>query len=308
MKNALIFSGQGSQYVGMLKDICANYPEANKTIEKANEILDFSISNICFDGPIDELKKTIYTQPALFLHSAINFDLIKNNIEFGAAAGHSIGEFAALYAAEVLDFEPALRLVAKRGELMYNIGKDVEGTMFAIIGLDDDKVEKVCESLNDEANGNICVPANFNSPGQVVISGSAEYLRNNIGEFKTAGARMSKELVVSGAFHSPLMQPAKEQLAEAINNTEFKDAKIPVYSNVYAKPLTDANEIKEALIAQLTSPVKWTQSLLAMENDGIGAFIEVGPGTVLQGLVKRTLRGKPFSGIDTAEQVSNILK
>jgi [acyl-carrier-protein] S-malonyltransferase len=280
---------------------------AAEMLQKADEILGYSISNICFDGPVEDLKKTVHTQPALFLHSAINFDLTKDKLNFEAVAGHSVGEFAALYAAGVLDFESALKLVARRGQLMFEIGEEVPGTMFAIIGMADDKVEEICNKLHDEANGNICVPANFNATGQVVISGSAEYLRENIGEFKSAGARMVQELTVSGAFHSPLMQPAKEELEKAINETTFSDAKIPVYSNVYAKPLTKANDIKEALIAQLTSPVKWTQSLIEMDASGIENYIEIGPSAVLQGLVKRTLRGKPFSGIDTAEQIDGIL-
>ncbi len=308
MKTALLFSGQGSQYVGMLKDVADKYPEAKKTINKADEILGYKISDICFEGPIEDLKKTVNTQPALFLHSAVNFDLTKAQLNFEAVAGHSVGEFAALYAAGVLDFESALKLVSRRGELMFKTGEDVPGTMFAVIGMDDDKLAEVCEKLNDESKGNICVPANYNSTGQVVISGSAEYLRENIGEFKANGAKMSKELVVSGAFHSPLMQPAKEELEKAINETTFNDAKVPVYSNVSAKPLVKADEIKEALIAQLTSPVKWTQSLKEMDAAGVENYVEIGPSAVLQGLVKRTLRGKSFSGIDTAEQVEEILK
>ncbi len=308
MKTALLFSGQGSQYVGMLKDVAEKYPEAKEKINKADEILGYKISDICFEGPVDDLKKTVNTQPALFLHSAVNFDLTKDKLDFEAVAGHSVGEFAALYAAGVLEFEAALKLVARRGELMFKTGEDVPGTMFAVIGMADDKVAEVCEKLNDEANGKVCVPANYNSTGQVVISGSAEYLRENIGEFKANGAKMTKELVVSGAFHSPLMQPAKEELEKAISETTFNDAKVPVYSNVSAKPLVKADEIKEALIAQLTSPVKWTQSLKEMDAAGIENYIEIGPSAVLQGLVKRTLRGKPFSGIDTAEQIEEILK
>lgn len=307
MKTALLFSGQGSQYVGMMKDVSEKYPEALEKIKNADKILGYELSKICFDGPVEDLKQTVNTQPALCLHSAVNFDLVKDKLEFDAVAGHSVGEYAALYAAGVLTFEAALKLVSKRGQLMYDTGKDTPGTMFAVIGADNEKVEEVCNKLNDEAAGNICVPANYNAKGQVVISGSAEYLRENIGAFKEAGARMTKELVVSGAFHSPLMKPAQDELAEAINNTEFKDAEIPVISNVYAKPLTKAAEIKNALIEQLTSPVKWTQSLIEMEESGIENFIEIGPGNVLQGLVKRTLRGKKFSGIDTAEQIESIL-
>lgn len=304
MKKALLFSGQGSQYVGMMKDLYDNSPIAKEMINSADEILDFSLSNICFDGPIDILKQTRYTQPAIFLHSAVLFELLKDKIEFSATAGHSVGEYAALYAAGVLSFESALRLVALRGSLMYSAGEELPGTMFAIINLDDDKVDEVCNKLNDNPDGNVVVAANFNSPGQVVVSGSAQFLRDNIGEFKAAGAKLVKELVVSGAFHSPLMKPAQNELEKAINSIEFSDAKVPVYSNVYAKPLTSAAEIKEALISQLTSPVRWTQSLIQMQNDSYSSFVELGPGQVLQGLVKRTLSEVEISGYDKFEDLT----
>lgn len=308
MKNALLFSGQGSQYVGMAKDLYEQIPSAKEMIDSADEILDFSLSSICFDGPIDTLKQTRYTQPAIFLHSAVLFEQIKQNIDFEAVAGHSVGEYAALYAAGVLDFESALRLVALRGALMYSAGEELPGTMFAVLNLEDEKIEEVCNRLNDNSDGNVVVPANFNSPGQVVVSGSAQFLRDNIGEFKTAGAKLVKELVVSGAFHSPLMKPAQEELAKAINSIEFADAKVPVYSNVLAKPLTKASEIKEALISQLTSPVRWTQSLNEMKADGYDSFIEVGPGQVLQGLVKRTLTEVEFFGFDKYEDLDKLKK
>lgn len=304
MKKALLFSGQGSQYVGMMKDLYDNSPIAKEMINSADEILDFSLSNICFDGPIDILKQTRYTQPAIFLHSAVLFELLKDKIEFSATAGHSVGEYAALYAAGVLSFESALRLVALRGSLMYSAGEELPGTMFAIINLDDDKVDEVCNKLNDNPDGNVVVAANLNSPGQVVVSGSAQFLRDNIGEFKAAGAKLVKELVVSGAFHSPLMKPAQNELEKAINSIEFSDAKVPVYSNVYAKPLTSAAEIKEALISQLTSPVRWTQSLIQMQNDSYSSFVELGPGQVLQGLVKRTLSEVEISGYDKFEDLT----
>ncbi len=303
MKKALLFSGQGSQYVGMMKDLFDNSPLAKEMIKSADEILDFSLSDICFDGPIDVLKQTRYTQPAIFLHSAVLFELLKEKTEFSATAGHSVGEYAALYAAGVLSFESAIRLVALRGSLMFSAGEELPGTMFAIINLDDDKVEDVCNKLNDNPDGNVVVAANFNSPGQVVVSGSAQFLRDNIGEFKAAGAKLVKELIVSGAFHSPLMKPAQNELAKAINSIEFSDAKVPVYSNVYAKPLTSAEAIKDALINQLTSPVRWTQSLVQMQNDGYSSFVELGPGQVLQGLVKRTLSGVEISGYDKFEDL-----
>ena len=307
MKTALLFSGQGSQYVGMLKDIYEKYPNAAEQINKSDEILGFSLSKICFEGPIDILKETRYTQPAIFMHSAVAFDLVKHNIEFSATAGHSVGEYAALYAAGVLSFEDALKLVAYRGKLMFEAGTQLPGTMFAVINLDDDKVDAVCNELNKNEDGKVVVAANFNSPGQVVVSGSAQFLRDNVSAFKNAGARMVKELVVSGAFHSPLMEPAKLELEKAINETNFNNAKVPVYSNVYAMPLTEASAIKEALISQLTSPVKWTQSLNNMKIDGFEKYIEIGPGNVLQGLTKRTIENVEIFGIDKAEEIEKYI-
>ena len=313
MKTAILATGQGSQYVGMLKDIFLQYPIAKKRLEDTNEILGFEITKILFDGPAEKLQETRYTQPALFLHTAILTDLIKDKIEFNAAAGHSVGEYAALYAAEVLDFETALKLVALRGQLMFNAGEYEPGTMFALIGGDEEKIENLCKELSNNANsdGNVIVPANYNSPGQIVISGSADYLRQNADKFKSIGAKIVKELNVSGAFHSPLMLPAKAELEKAILNEKFKDAKIPVYSNVFAKAITNSNEIRNALIMQLTEPVKWTQSIKQMANDGISSYIELGPGKVLQGLVKRIITESDapnlkISGYDTAEDLNNI--
>ncbi len=298
MKTALLCSGQGSQYVGMMKDLFDNSNKAKEIIQKADEILDFSLSEICFNGPMDVLKQTRFTQPAIFLHSAVLYELLKDKLEFDAVAGHSVSEYAALYIAGVIEFEDALRLVSLRGQLMYSAGEELPGTMFAVINLDDDKVVEVCNKLNQNDEGAVVVAANFNSPGQVVVSGSRDYLRNNINAFKEAGAKLVKELVVSGAFHSPLMKPAQLELEKAINTIEFKNAKVPVYSNVYAKPLTNADEIKNALIAQLTAPVLWTQSLRQMFSDGITRFVELGPGQVLQGLVKRTLENIEILGYD----------
>jgi [acyl-carrier-protein] S-malonyltransferase len=308
MKTCLLYAGQGSQYVGMLKDINEKYPKAQEMIKKADEILGYKLSEICFDGPIDTLKETRYTQPALFLHEAVVTELVKDNLEFDAVAGHSVGEYGALFAVGVLSFEDALKLVSLRGNLMFEAGEYKPGTMFAVISrLEDSVVEDVCKKLTDEGNGNVVVAANYNSPGQVVVSGSAEYLRDNVAAFKEAGAKIVKELVVSGAFHSPLMESAKEELAKAINDIEFKEAKVPVYSNVYAKPLSNAKELQEALIAQLTSPVRWTQSMVNMKENGLEKFIEIGPGNVLQGLTKRTISDVEISGIDTAVNVENFI-
>jgi [acyl-carrier-protein] S-malonyltransferase len=301
MKTALLCSGQGSQYVGMVKDIAEKYSQIAELVKQADEIVGYPLTNICFEGPTEKLKETRYTQPALFLHSAAIYEIIKDKIKFDAVAGHSVGEYAALYIAGVLSFEDALNLVSLRGQLMFAAGEETQGTMFAVINLADDKVAEVCASLTDETKNLYVVPANFNSPGQVVVSGSAEHLRNNINLFKDAGARMTKELTVSGAFHSPLMLPAQNKLEQAINSIKFNNAKVPVYANVSAKPLTNADEIRASLIKQLTAPVLWTQSILEMQKDGINKFIEIGAGQVLQGLVKRIVEGVEVSGFDKAE-------
>ncbi len=305
MKTALLFSGQGSQYVEMMKDLANEFDLAQSMLNQADSILNYPLSNICFNGPIEKLKETRYTQPAIFLHSAIVFELLKDKIEFDAVAGHSVGEYAALYSAGVLNFENALKLVSFRGELMFRAGETLPGTMFAVINLDDEKVIDVCNLLTKEDENLYVVAANFNSPGQIVVSGSADYLRENVYKFKEAGARLVKELVVSGAFHSPLMEPAKKELERAINEIEFNNAKVPVYANINAKPLTDSEEIKKALISQLTSPVLWTQTLKNMFDAGFGKFIEFGPGNVLQGLVKRTLTNVEIQGYDKAGQILN---
>lgn len=307
MSTALVFSGQGSQYVGMLKDINEKFDEVKKKIEIADEIVGYKLSTMCFEGPESILKETRNTQPAIFLHSAINFSLIKEKLDFNAVAGHSVGEYAALYAAGVLKYEDALKLVSLRGKLMFSAGTVKPGTMFAVIGLDDDKVEEVCNKLNNPDEENYVVAANYNCPGQLVVSGSAEYLRENVSAFKESGARMVKELVVSGAFHSPLMEPAREQLENAINDTNFNTANVPVYVNITGEPLTSSEEIKSALIKQLTFPVKWTQTLENMNKNGFSNFVEIGPGNVLQGLVKRTLKGAEFSGVDKLEDVEKFL-
>ncbi len=307
MKTALLFSGQGSQYVGMLKDIYEKYPDAKQIIDTADDLLGYKLSDICFNGPVEKLKETRYTQPALFLHSAVVFTLLKNKLDYEAVAGHSVGEYAALFAANVIPFEDALKLVSKRGELMYKAGELMPGTMFAVINLEDEKVEDVCKKLTDEGNGNIVVAANYNCPGQIVVSGSAEYLRANAGAFKDAGARIVKELQVSGAFHSPLLKPAKEDLEKAINEIKFNDAEVPVYPNVTAEPVTNADDLKKYLIEQLMAPVKWTQTIMQMNNNGIGKFIEIGPGNVLQGLVKRTLKDAKLEGFDKVEDVDKII-
>jgi [acyl-carrier-protein] S-malonyltransferase len=303
MKTALLAPGQGSQYVGMMKDLYEHYPQAKELIDLADKILGYKLSQICFNGPLEELKKTKYTQPALFLHSAVVYEILKDKLEFDCVAGHSVGEYAALYWAGVLKFEDALRLVSLRGELMYKAGEYAPGTMFAVIGASDEAVENVCKLLNQNTVGAVIVPANYNCPGQLVVSGSADFLRQNVEEFKKAGAKLVKELVVSGAFHSSLMEPAKNELEKAILEIEFKDAKVPVYQNVSAKPTTNAEEIKTALINQLTSPVFWTQTILEMHRNGVRRFIELGTGNVLQGLVKRTVPDCEIIGLDKLEDI-----
>ncbi|MCL2039215.1 MAG: ACP S-malonyltransferase [Bacteroidetes bacterium] len=305
-KTSLLCPGQGSQYVGMFKDIYDTYSEISKLVKNADEIVGYPLSQICFEGPIEKLKETRYTQPALFIHSAAIYEIIKDKIKFDAVAGHSVGEYAALYIAGVLSFEDALNLVSLRGQLMFTLGEDTPGTMFAVINLPDDKIREVCNNLTDESKGLYVVPANFNSPGQVVISGSAEHLRTNINAFKEAGARMIKELQVSGAFHSPLMLPAQNKLEQAINSITFNDANVPVYTNVTAETTTNAEDIRKSLIKQLTSPVLWTQSIENMYKNGITKFIEIGAGNVLQGLVKRIITdtNTEIISIDKLESIS----
>jgi len=308
MTTAIVFPGQGSQYVGMGLDLYQNIDYAKEKYQQADEILGYKLSEICFNGPIETLKETRYTQPALFIHSTLLFDLIKDKINPLATAGHSVGEYAALYAAGVLSFEDGLKLVSLRGQLMFQSGLEKPGTMFAVIGLEDEKVEEICKEITKNGNGDVVVPANYNSPGQLVVSGSRDLLRNSANKFKEAGAKMVKELVVSGAFHSPLLNSSSEKLAEAINSTKFENAKFPVYLNVTANPEQDAKLIQKALIQQLTSPVKWSQIMFNMYSSGIKSFVEVGAGNVLQGLLKRTLTEIEIFGVDTYENLKNFLK
>ncbi|HRE57798.1 MAG TPA: ACP S-malonyltransferase [Candidatus Kapabacteria bacterium] len=299
-----VFSGQGSQYVGMAKGLTEQFSAASKLFAQADAILGYSLSSICFDGPMDILKQTRYTQPALFVHEMALLAAAENRLQFDATAGHSLGEYSAICAAGGLTFEHALRLVALRGELMYAAGESMPGTMAAIVGLDDDTVRRLCAEISDDKA--VVVPANFNSPGQIVISGSADMVRQSLDTFKQAGAKMAKELPVSGAFHSPLMKPAQERLAEAIIATPFSDTAIDVYTNVTALPTRTASELRQLLIEQVCAPVLWTQSLINMAADGITTFIEIGPGKVLQGLVKRTVEAE-ILGYDTEKDIQQLL-
>lgn len=306
MATALVFSGQGSQYVGMMHDLANEFPAAKALIAKADEVLGYSISDIAFHGPEASLKETRYTQPALFVHEAVVMELVREHLGFEAVAGHSLGEYSALYAANVLDFETALRLVQLRATLMFEAGEKLPGTMFAVIGLGDEKVEELCRQLNGD--GNVVVAANYNAPGQVVVSGSAAWLREHAPLFKQEGARMVVELPVSGAFHSPLLESAREQLEKAIQEVTFRDAEVDVYCNVDAAPVRAAEELRTRLVRQLVSPVLWTQTMRAMQEAGIDTFYEIGPGNVLQGLLKRTLQGVTLHGIDKAAQVQSVIQ
>jgi [acyl-carrier-protein] S-malonyltransferase len=279
---AYVFPGQGAQYVGMGKDLYEKFAKAKEMFEQANEILGFRITDLMFSGTDEDLRQTKVTQPAIFLHSVILAAVMGDDFKPDMVAGHSLGEFSALVANKALTFEDGLRLVSKRAEAMQKACEAEPSTMAAIIGLDDEKVEEILKGIDD-----IVVAANYNSPGQLVISGSITGIDKACELIKAAGARRALPLKVGGAFHSPLMEPARIELAEAIKNTTFHKPICPVYQNVCAKPFTDPESIKENLNAQLTSPVLWTQTVKNMVADGGKIFVEVGPGTVLQGLVKK---------------------
>ncbi|MEZ5197529.1 MAG: ACP S-malonyltransferase [Bacteroidales bacterium] len=279
---AYVFPGQGAQFVGMGKDLYDNIPLAKELFEHANDILNFPISEMMFNGTEEELRQTKVTQPAIFLHSVILSKSLGDNFKPDMVAGHSLGEFSSLVANGCLSFEDGLKLVYARAMAMQKACDIEPSTMAAIIGLEDEKVEEVLASINE-----IVVPANYNSPGQLVISGSIKGIDIACEKLKEAGARRALPLKVGGAFHSPLMEPARVELAQAINITNFNVPICPVYQNVNAKAVSSPDEIKHNLIAQLTSPVRWTQTVKNMIADGATVFTEVGPGNVLQGLVKK---------------------
>ena len=290
---AFVFPGQGAQFVGMGKDLYENNPVAKEMFDKANEILGFNITDLMFNGTDEDLRQTKVTQPAIFLHSVILAKTMGDDFNPDMVAGHSLGEFSALVAAGALSFEDGLRLVSARAQAMQKACEKTPSTMAAVLALPDAKVEELCASVTE----GVVVPANYNCPGQIVISGSIEGVDAACAKMLEAGAKRALKLKEGGAFHSPLMEPARAELADAIAHTDFHAPKCPVYQNVNAEPQTDPETIKKNLIAQLTAPVRWTQTIQNMIAAGADTFVEVGPGAVLQGLVKKISSEVATSGI-----------
>ena len=290
---AYVFPGQGSQFPGMGKDLYENNSEAKAMFDKANEILGFDIADIMFNGTEEDLKQTKVTQPAVFLYSVALAKSMGEEFKPDMTAGHSLGEFSALVAAGALSFEEGLKLVAARASAMQKACEMTPSTMAAVLKLSDEVVEEICANVNE----GVVVAANYNCPGQVVISGEEAAIDVACQKLLEAGAKRALKLKVGGAFHSPLMEPAREELAAAIEKTEFKTPKCPIYQNVTAQAETNPEIIKENLVAQLTAPVKWTQSVMNMVNDGATSFTEVGPGSVLQGLVSKINNSVEVSGV-----------
>lgn len=288
---AFVFPGQGAQFVGMGKDLYENDATAREMFEKANDILGFRITDLMFEGTDEDLRQTKVTQPAIFLHSVILAKTLGDDFNPAMVAGHSLGEFSALVAAGALSFEDGLRLVSARAQAMQKACELKPSTMAAVLALPDEKVEEICAGIDG-----VVVCANYNCPGQIVISGEEPAIDEACKQLLAAGAKRALKLKVGGAFHSPCMEPARAELAEAIEKTEFHNPSVPVYQNVDAKPHTDAAEIKANLVAQLTAPVRWTQSVQNMIADGATEFVELGPGKVLQGLVSKIDRSVATSG------------
>ena len=279
---AYIFPGQGSQFPGMGKDLFERFEMAKEMFQASDEILGFDISSILLEGSKEDLQQTRVTQPAIYIHSIITAKVMDSDFQPNAVAGHSLGEFSALTASGAIDFESGLKLVSKRAEAMQKACYLSEGTMAAVLGLEDNKVEEICQEISG-----VVVAANYNCPGQLVISGSVDAIESACEDLKAAGAKRALILPVGGAFHSPLMEPARAELENAIDSTDFSAPRCPIYQNYPAIAVEDPIEIQKNLIAQLTAPVKWTQSINAMIESGITNFVEVGPGKVLQGLVRK---------------------
>jgi len=293
MKTAFLFPGQGSQFVGMAKDLFEANKKVSQRFTEADEILGYSLSRLMFEGPEEKLIQTEFTQPAIFLHSIALFETLDANPDL--AAGHSLGEFTALAASGAITFEDGLKLVSLRGSLMQKAGDENPGSMAAVIGMDDELVEIICDEATAQTFKPV-VPANYNCPGQLVISGDGKAVEEALELARGRGCRLAKMLPVSGAFHSPLMQPAYDGLKEKLDSTEIKQPAFPIYSNYTAKPTSDPEVIRDNLLNQLLNPVRWTQTLQNMHAEGAGKFVEVGPGNVLQGLVKRTLKNVEITG------------
>ncbi|HNQ11709.1 MAG TPA: ACP S-malonyltransferase [Bacteroidia bacterium] len=292
---AYVFPGQGSQHPGMGKELYEQNVQAKEMFEQANEILGFRITDIMFSGSDEDLRQTKVTQPAIFIHSVIMASTNTSNIDPQMVAGHSLGEFSSLVANRTLNFETALKLVSERALAMQEACEKNPSIMAAVLGMNDAKVEEICDAING-----IVVPANYNSPGQLVISGTHQAIDEACAKLLEAGAKRAIKLNVGGAFHSPLMESARERLEIAIRNTNFSQPICPVYQNVDAKPHTNTDEIRDNLIAQLTAPVRWTQIIENMIQDGASSFTEVGPGNVLQGLIKKVSRSMEVSGLTSA--------
>lgn len=293
MATAYLFPGQGSQFVGMGKDHYNSEKQFAQLTERANEILGIDLKQIMFEGPAEKLQQTEYTQPAIFLHSVALFETLDASPDM--VAGHSLGEFSALVACRAIDFEDALKIVRRRGQLMQKAGEQNPGTMAALIGMDDADVEKICTDAAEQT-GKEVIAANYNCPGQLVISGALEAVEKAVEIAKERGCRLAKVLPVSGAFHSALMQPAYDGLKNALEELKIEQPVCPVYSNYTAEPTEDPQAIRRNVLNQLLNPVRWTQTLQNMHHNGAGEFIEVGPGKVLQGLVKRTLKNIEING------------
>ncbi len=296
---AFLFPGQGAQFVGMAKDLYDDHAEAKRLMELANELLGYRLTDIMFNGPEEELKRTENTQPAIFLHSVVLVKLAADSFKPNMVAGHSLGEFSALVANGVLSFEDGLKLVRERALAMQAACDIQTSTMAAVLGMEDEDVERICAEVNE-----VVVPANYNCPGQLVISGSVNGVETACEKLKEAGAKRALVLNVAGAFHSPLMEPARERLARAIDNITFHEPSCPIYQNVTADAVMDKEIVKNNLVAQLTAPVKWTQTMKQMLKDGANEFSEVGPGKVLQGLLKKVDREAIF--INFTDELSSI--